>query len=66
MLSIPDAGNEDPLSLWYSGMRLPYCKQGETEQLQMFYNEYGRIPALQEGDEMTRVSTPNSIDLLHK
>ena len=42
-------------------MRLSYCKQGKTEQLQMFYNEYGRIPTLQEDGEMTRVPTSNLI-----
>ena len=45
------------ISLWYSGIRLSRCKQGETEQLQMFYNEYVRIPTLQEDGEITRVPT---------
>ena len=47
--------------MWYSGMRLSRCKQGETEQLQMFYNEYVRIPTLQEDGEITRVPTSNLI-----
>ncbi len=42
-------------------MRLSYCRQGKTEQLQMFYNEYDRIPTLQEDDEMARVPTSNLI-----
>ena len=42
-------------------MRCLYFTQSETEQLQMLYNEYGRISTLQELGKITRVPTSNLI-----
>ena len=36
--------------------------QSKTEQLQILYNGYGRIPALQELGKITRVPTSNQFN----
>ena len=36
--------------------------QSKAEQLQILYNEYGRIPALQELGKITRVPTSNQFN----